>query len=188
MTERRDIAGNRRARKWSRAERAGRLAWTLASPLFRCSPRVLWGWRRLLLRAFGARIGARVHICPTVRIAVPWTLSIGEDSAVGDRAILYGLGPIRIGERVTISQHAHLCGGTHDWRDPGMPLVKAPIAIADDAWVCADAFVGPGVTVGRGAIVAARACVMRDVGADCIAEGNPAGTRPKTRDGRAAAS
>lgn len=141
------------------------------------------GWRRLVLRAFGARIGARVHLCPSVRIAVPWSLSIGDDSAVGDRAILCALGPIRIGERVTISQHAHLCAGTHDWRDPAMPLVKAPIEIGDDAWVCADAFIGPGVTVGRGTIVGARACVMRDVGADCIVEGNPAEARPKSRTG-----
>ena len=179
MSDRRDIAGNRRARKYSRAELAGRAAWALATPLFRLSPRVLWGWRRLLLRGFGARIGADVHVHPSVRIAIPWTLTIGAGSAVGERAILYGLGPIRIGARVTVSQGAHLCAGTHDWRDPAMPLVKASIEVGDDAWICADAFVGPGVTVGQGSIVAARACVMRDVAPGLIAEGNPATTRPK---------
>ncbi len=169
-----DVEANRRAAKWSRRELAGRALWALSRPLFALSPRPLWGWRRFLLRLFGAKVGRDVHIYPTVRIAVPWTLSIGAQSAVGDRAILYDLGPLTIGERVTISQHAHLCGGTHDHRDPAFPLVKSPIVIGDDAWICADAFVGPGVTVGEKAIVAARAVAVRDVPAGSIVGGNPA--------------
>lgn len=170
----RDITSNRAARKWSVGEQAGRAAWALATPLFRLSPRVLWGWRRILLRAFGAKVGAQAHIYPTARITIPWNLEIGEQAAVGDRAILYALGPIRIGARATISQYAHLCAGTHDWRDPAMPLVKTPLVIEDDAWVCADAFIGPGVTVGSAAIVGARAVVMKDVAARTTVGGNPA--------------
>jgi putative colanic acid biosynthesis acetyltransferase WcaF len=170
----RDITSNRAARKWSIREQAGRAAWALATPLFRLSPRPLWGWRRMLLRAFGARVGAHAHIYPTVRITIPWNLEIGEQAAVGDRAILYALGPITIGSRVTISQYAHLCAGTHDWRDPAMPLVKTPLVLEDDAWVCADAFVGPGVRVGKAAIVGARAVVMKDVPPGITVGGNPA--------------
>lgn len=147
--------------------------------LFRVIPRPFWGVRRALLRAFGAKIGAQVHLHPTVRILIPFTLEIGDQTAVGDRAILYGLGPITIGARVTISQGAHLCAGTHDWRDPAMPLIKAPITVGPDAWICAEAFVGPGVTVGQGAIVGARAVAVKDVPADHMALGNPAHSRPK---------
>lgn len=134
----------------------------------------------MLLRTFGAKIGAEVHIYPSVRITIPWNLEIGDQAAVGDHAILYALGTIRIGARATVSQNAHLCAGTHDWRDASMPLVKAPLVIGEDAWVCADAFIGPGVVIGDGAIVGARAVTMKDVQPHSIVGGNPAqqiGTR-----------
>ncbi len=54
-----------------------------------------------------------------------------------------------------------------------MPLVKAPVQVADMAWVCADAFVGPGVTIGEGAIVGARGVVVKDVSPWSIVAGNP---------------
>lgn len=169
-----DIAANRRARKWSSAELAGRALWECLGFAFAWSPRQLWGWRNLLLRTFGARIGPDVHIHPSVRIAVPWNLEIGARSAVGDRAVLYSLGPIEIGADVTISQHAHLCAGTHDHRRADLPLVKATIRIGDGAWICADAFVGPDVNVGDHAIVAARAVAVKDVEPWMMVGGNPA--------------
>ena len=174
-----DIASNRRAQKWTRKELLARACWELTYPLFAWSPRPLWGWRRWLLRLFGAYIGGDVHIYPTVRIKIPWNLTVGSQSAIGDRVILYALGPITLGDRVTISQGAHLCAGTHDWRLPGMPLLKPPISVADDAWICADAFIGPGVTVGQGAIIGARAVAMKDVAAGTTVVGNPA--RPLER-------
>ena len=169
-----DIAANRAAQKWSRREQAGRVLWALAIPFFRLSPRFFWGWRRIMLRAFGARVGREVHVYPTTRIAIPWNLTLGDRCAVGDHAILYSLGPIRLGPRATVSQYAHLCAGSHDWRDPAMPLTKSPITIGADVWVCADVFVGPGVTVGSGAILGARAVVMKDVAPRAIVSGNPA--------------
>jgi putative colanic acid biosynthesis acetyltransferase WcaF len=128
----------------------------------------------MLLRCFGARIGREVRIHPSVRIAIPWNLEVGDWTAIGFDALLYNLGPVRLGQRVTVSQRAHLCAGTHDFRDAAMPLQKPPIAIQDDAWICADAFVGPGVEVGRGAVVGARAVVVEDVAAWAIVAGNPA--------------
>lgn len=177
-----DVAGNRRARKWSITVQLARVAWAIGKILFALSPRPFWAWRRLLLRAFGARIGKSVHLHPTVRIAMPWNIAIGDESSVGDRAILYSLGQIRIGSNVTISQYAHLCAGTHDYRLADFPLVKAPIVIGDGAWICADAFVGPHVTVGARSIVGARAVVMKDVAPGVIVSGNPArciGVRPE---------
>jgi putative colanic acid biosynthesis acetyltransferase WcaF len=134
----------------------------------------MWGWRRFLLRCFGAHVGREVHIYPTARIMIPWNISIAEHSAIGDRAILYALGPITIGRQATISQGAHLCAGSHEYRRADMPLTKEPITISDGAWVCADAFVGPGVKVGEFAIVGARAVAMKDIEAWAIVAGNPA--------------
>lgn len=179
-----DIAANRQTRKWSRAALAGRVLWSLAHPLFAWSPRQLWGWRAWLLRLFGAKIGRDVHIHPSVRVAIPWNLEVGDLAAVGDGVILYSLGPIRIGRAATISQYAHLCAGTHDHHLADFPLVKAPITIEDGAWICADAFIGPDVTVADHAIVGARAVATHDVAAWSIVAGNPArvvGARPKPK-------
>lgn len=107
---------------------------------------------------------------------MPWNVVIGDESAVGEHATLYALGPITLGARVTVSQGAHLCAGTHDWLKPDRPLLKLPITIGDDAWVCADAFIGPGVNVGKGAIVGARAVAMKDVAPETTVVGNPART------------
>jgi putative colanic acid biosynthesis acetyltransferase WcaF len=172
---------NRQAQKWNNREQIGRILWSLSYPFFRLSPRPFWGFRRGLLRLFGAHIGRGAHIYPSVKITMPWNLHIGEYVAIGDCAILYALGPLTIGNRTTISQYAHMCGGSHDWRNVAMPLLKMPISIGPDVWVCAGAFVGPGVVVGEKSIVAARAVVMKHVAAHIIVGGNPAqqiGTRP----------
>jgi putative colanic acid biosynthesis acetyltransferase WcaF len=170
-----DIEANRRARKWSSRELIGRALWEVVSrPLFAWTPRIFWGWRRALLRLFGAEVGREVNIYPNVKVAIPWNLSIGDYTAIGEGAIVYSLGRISIGERVTISQHAHLCAGSHDYTDPVMPLLKLPITVEDEVWICADAFVGPGIVVGERAIVAARGVVVNDVPEGAIVGGNPA--------------
>ncbi|MBI1180246.1 MAG: putative colanic acid biosynthesis acetyltransferase [Alphaproteobacteria bacterium] len=177
----RDVEANRRQTKYSRADQLRRVLWSVGRLAFAAVPRPLYGLRAAILRLHGARVGRHCQIYPTVRIFAPWQLEIGDWSAVGDRVILYNLGAIRIGCRVTISQNAHLCAGTHDHHDPAMPLIRARIAVEDDAWVCADAFVGPDVVVGQAAVVGARAVVMRSVAPRAVVAGNPArpiGRRP----------
>ncbi|WP_171208067.1 MULTISPECIES: acetyltransferase [unclassified Ruegeria] len=169
-----DVSANRQSRKYPRKIQLWRILWALAQPLFRLSPRPFWAWRRWLLRGFGACVGPQAHVYPSVRITMPWNLSLGAQSAIGDRAILYALGEITIGDRATVSQGAHLCAGSHDHRRPDRPLITSPIHIGADAWVAADAFVGPGTHIGAGAIVGARAVVMRSVPAGRTVVGNPA--------------
>jgi len=134
----------------------------------------------MILRMVGAQFGGQVHVYPSVKITMPWNLKIESGAAIGDKAILYALGQIEIGERATVSQYAHLCGGSHDYQSVHMDLLKTPIQIGSDAWVCADAFVGPGVRVGARAVLGARAVVTKSVPDDAIVAGNPAiiiGTR-----------
>ncbi len=176
-----DIDTNRSARKYTRHEQLLRVLWAIMTPLFRFSPRICFGWRRLLLRMFGASVGCGTHIYNSAIIYMPWNLTIGDQSSIGEWALIYNLGPITLGSRTTISQRAHLCAGTHDFTDPALPLLKPPIVIADQAWVCTDAFVGPNVTVGEGAIVGACAVVTKDVDSWTIVAGNPAKTI-KTRE------
>ena len=169
-----DIAANRGARKYSRRALVGRVLWSMAYPLFRCSPRLLWIWRNVLLRLFGASIGRSVRIYPTVDIIIPWTLTIADEATVGHRATLYALGPITIGARATVSQGAHLCAGTHEYNKPNFPLLKQPIVVGEGVWICADAFIGPNVLLGDYCIVGARAVVIRNVAPGTIVAGNPA--------------
>lgn len=173
MTTRINVTATRRTRNYGSRETIARVLWALATPLFRFSPRPLWGWRRVLLRVFGAQIGQQVHVYPTVRISMPWNLWIEDGAALGDHAILYALGSITVGARATVSQYAHLCAGSHDLRRADRALIKAPIVIGDDAWICADAFVGPGVKIGAGAVLGARAVAMRDLATGGTGVGNP---------------
>jgi putative colanic acid biosynthesis acetyltransferase WcaF len=169
-----DVAANRRAQNYSRLELLRRMAWGGMAPLFRLSPRIFFGWRRFLLRLFGATIGKEVHVYPTARIVMPWNLVVGDWSCIGEESLIYALGKVTIGTRTTISQRTHLCAGSHDYRRADLPLLKLPITIGSEAWICADAFVGPGVHVGEGAVVGARGVVVQDVPPWTVVAGNPA--------------
>ena len=169
-----EIERNRRAQKYSAGEMLRRVLWILVHPFFRFSPRPCFGWRRFLLRCFGATIGRNAHVYASATIYFPWNLEAGDESAIGEHAYIYNLGRVTIGDRATISYRAHLCAGTHDHTKPDFPLVRAKIDIGPEAWICADAFVGPGVTVGEGAIVGAGAVAMKDVRPWMIVIGNPA--------------
>jgi putative colanic acid biosynthesis acetyltransferase WcaF len=169
-----DIAANRRAKNYSKREMLARFCWLFGKPLFRFTPRQLFACRNLLLRCFGAKIGRNTRFENSVHVQFPWMLEIGEYSAVGERVLIYNLGKVTIGDRVTISQLAHLCAGTHDYTCPEMPLQRLPIDIADDAWICADAFIGPGVVVHEGAVVGARSAVFKEVEPWAVVGGNPA--------------
>lgn len=151
--------------------------WIVQATLFRGSPQAFYGWRRALLRMFGARIGRRVLVRPTVRITYPWKVEIGDYSWIGDQVDLYSLGPIIIGKNAVISQGSYLCTGTHDHTSIDFPIKAAVITVEDEAWIAARAFVHPGVTIGRGAVVGACSVVFADVPAMTIVAGNPA--RPR---------
>ena len=169
-----DISSNRTAQKYTAGEQFRRVLWGIGKLVFRFSPRPCFGWRRFVLRCFGAKIGAHVHTYPSTRVYFPWNLTVGAWSAIGEDAFIYNLGPVTIGRKVTISHRAHLCAGTHDYTKPDLPLLKPPIEIKDQAWICAEAFVGPGVSVGEGAVVGARAVVMKNVEPWTVVAGNPA--------------
>ncbi|SDW04711.1 putative colanic acid biosynthesis acetyltransferase WcaF [Thiocapsa roseopersicina] len=99
---------------------------------------------------------------------------MGAEASIGEWALIYNLGSVSIGDRATISHRAHLCAGSHDYRDPALPLLRLPIEVGPQAWICADAFVGPGRRIGEGAIVGAAAVVVKDVPPWTIVAGNPA--------------
>ncbi len=164
------------------------LWWIVQALLVHPSPQVFYGWRRAILRLFGAHLGANVLIRPSVRVTYPWKVEIGDHAWIGDGVELYSLGPIRIGRNAVVSQGSYLCGGTHDHRDPLFPIVGSPIVVEDEAWVAARTFVGPGVTIGRGAVVGACSVVLSDVPPGMVAAGHPARVKGRRETNRAAAT
>lgn len=159
----------------SAANKLARLLWQVAwRLLFRPSPWFGHAPRRLLLRLFGARVGTKVQIMPSVQIWAPWNLSLGDCATVSHGVDLYSVDRIEIGAHATISQRAFICTATHDVDHPNMPLKTAPVKIGAGAWVCAEAYVHPGVAVGIDAVVGVRAVVLHDIPPGQIVGGNPA--------------
>ncbi len=158
-----------------------RVVWGLAwLVLCRFTPPPLHGWRRLVLRLFGARVGRSARVHASVAIWLPANLELGEDCLIGPRVRLYNQGRISIGDRTVVSQGAHICASSHDARDPHFQLVLRPVSIGAGCWVAAEAFVGPGVTMGAGSVLAARGALFHDAEPDTIYRGNPAAAiRPR---------
>lgn len=150
------------------------LWWAVQATAFRWSPQFAYRWRAVLLRIFGARIGRGVKIRPTVTVTYPWKLSIGDHAWVGDDAVLYSLGEITIGRNAVISQKSYLCAADHDHRDPSFVIRARPVNVGDEAWIAADVFVGPGVTIGAAAVIGARSSVFDDLPPAMICMGSPA--------------
>jgi putative colanic acid biosynthesis acetyltransferase WcaF len=133
------------------------------------------GFRARLLRLFGAAISEPAHVVifPSAKITFPWKLTLEPRAMVGRNVTLYNLAPITLRYGANISQNCHLCAGTHDFNRWSMPLVAKPIVIGENAWLGADVFVGPGVSIGELTVIGARSVVVRDQPARKICVGNP---------------
>jgi putative colanic acid biosynthesis acetyltransferase WcaF len=139
--------------------------------------------RIFLLKSFGAQIGPGVRIKPHVRIKFPWRLQVEAHSWIGEDVWIDNLAPVIIGAHCCVSQGAYLCTGSHDLRRPEFDLVTRPITLGNGAWVCARACVGPGVTIGEGAVLAFGSVATKDLAPWTINSGTPAvGVGKRTAD------
>ena len=161
---------------YSGREVALRMAWAIVqSTFFRWSPRACHGYRARLLKLFGADIPepGKVVVFPTVSIVFPWKLALAPRSMIGPRVLVYNLAAISLRRGANVSQNCHLCAGTHDYTRWSMPLVAMPIVVGDNAWLGADVFVGPGVSIGELCVVGARSVVVSDLPPRTVCAGNP---------------
>jgi putative colanic acid biosynthesis acetyltransferase WcaF len=150
------------------------LWWIIDFWFFKSSPQIMYGWRRWLLRLFGAKIGKNVIIRPTVTVTYPWKVSIGENCMIGDDVNLYSLGEIEIGNNVVVSQKCYLASASHDYDKEYFPIWSKKITISDGCWLATDVYVGPGVNIGENTVVGARSSVFKDLPANKICVGTPA--------------
>jgi putative colanic acid biosynthesis acetyltransferase WcaF len=159
---------------YSKKEIVSRVIWAFVKlAFFRFSPRIFYGWRNFLLRLMGAQIGVGVKIYPSADIMFPWLLTVGDRTVISWHARIYNLGHIKIGRDTVISQHAHLCGGTHDYKSKDFLLLRTGLTIGSNVWIAADSFIGPGVEVRDNSVVAARAVVVKNVDTGTVVGGNP---------------
>lgn len=154
--------------------RIKRQLWNLVYVLFfRSSPRIMHGWRRFLLRCFGAKLG-KCNVYPKATIWAPWNLRCGDRVGIADGAIIYNTSLLSVEDHATISQEAYICGATHDYEQPGFPLISFEMIIGRYAWIAARASVLPGVRVGDGAVLALGSVATKDMEPWTIYAGVPA--------------
>ncbi|MBN1871716.1 MAG: WcaF family extracellular polysaccharide biosynthesis acetyltransferase [Candidatus Omnitrophica bacterium] len=159
---------------FSLKHRLARLLWDIVYfVLFRPSPIPMYSWRSFLLLIFGAKIGKGCHVYPCAKIWAPWNLELGDYVCVGRGTLCYSMAKITLGDKVVISQGAHLCTGSHDYENPRFPLYARPIKVGASSWIAAEAFVSPGVAIGEGAVIGARSVVTKDMPAWTVCAGNP---------------
>ena len=144
------------------------------------------GWRRALLKLFGAKIGHGVVIKPRVRVKFPWRLEVGNNSWIGEDTWIDNPVMVKLDANVCVSQGVYICAGGHDATVEDFPWTAQPITIADQAWVGAFARVGPGVNVGQGGQIALGAVVTRDVDPWTLVVGNPGRAIGKRQEKRRA--
>lgn len=148
--------------------------WIVYTLFFKPSPQVLYGWRRFLLRSFGAQIGKKVIIRPSVKITYPWKIYIGDYSWIGDDVVLYSLGNIHIGKNSVVSQKSYLCTGTHDYSKKNFPIYAKEIIIEDECWLATDVYVAPGIKIGKRTVVGSRSSVFKNLPSGKVCVGSPA--------------
>lgn len=160
----------------SRKNQIIRLLWTIVWGVFaRPLPRSVGsGWKRWLLRLFGAKIDPTAVVYSSAKVYYPANLIMEAYSCLASNVDCYNVALIKIGTNTTVSQGAYLCTASHDITDPFNHLITAPIIIEDQAWIGAKAFVGMGVTIGQGAVVGATASVYKNVEPWTVVGGNPA--------------
>jgi putative colanic acid biosynthesis acetyltransferase WcaF len=156
------------------SNKAKRQAWWLVyTLLFRLSPRLMYSWRSFLLKLFGAQIEADCKIYPSVKVWAPWNLRIGREVAIGEFVDLYSVDIIEIGDFATISQGTVLCTATHDISSLTLPLVTGPITVGENAWLCAESYIMPNISIGAGSVIGVRSTVLNSVAPWKIAAGIP---------------
>lgn len=131
-------------------------------------------WKRVLLKAFGARMGHNSIVYSSARVYYPANLVMGDNTCLASDVDCYNVARVVLEDNVTVSQGAYLCTASHDISNPAHPLVTAPIVLKSQSWVAAHAFVGMGVTIGEGAVVGATASVYKNVEPWTVVGGNPA--------------
>lgn len=160
---------------FSLGNRLARLLWgAVYFLLYRTSPRPMYLWRSMLLRIFGAEVGPGCHFYPAGKVWAPWNLICEDCCTLADGAEIYNPSPVFLGSHCILSQHAYLCGATHDYDHPDFPMISYKMSLGAYSWICARASISPGVNVGAGAVLGLGSVATRDLEPWTVYGGVPA--------------
>jgi putative colanic acid biosynthesis acetyltransferase WcaF len=132
------------------------------------------GFKAMLLRLFGAKIGVGLVIKPLVRIKNPWRLIVGNHCWIGEDVWIDNIENIVIGNNVCLSQGAILSTGNHDYSISNFLPRYEKIELEDGVWICGKAVVCPGVVCRSHSILTVNSVATKDLDAMKIYTGNPA--------------
>ena len=110
----------------------------------------------------------------SARVWSPRNLLMEKGALIAAGVNCYNMALVSLGERALVSQKAVLCAGTHRIDDPEFQLITKPITLKAKSWIAMEAFVAPGVVVGEGAVLGARAVAFDDLDEWTVYVGNPA--------------
>ena len=106
-------------------------------------------------------------------------LTLGRKAYIGRNTFLGVYQPIEIGSNALIGAYCYLISANHRFDRRDVPIrdqgfTGAPVTIGEDVWLGTHVVVLPGVTIGRGAVVAAGSTVTKDVPPYEVWGGTPA--------------
>ena len=133
-------------------------------------------WRKLILILFGAKIGKCIRLSPGIKIKMPWRLCIGNYSWIGEDVWIDNLSMVKIGNNVCISQGTYFCTGNHDYKKVNFDLICQPIIIESESWIGSKVIIGPGNTIGKGAVVKMGSIITKNVPPQSISKGTKTNT------------
>jgi putative colanic acid biosynthesis acetyltransferase WcaF len=151
-----------------------RMLWYCANNLLLKSGMPGSGWRRALLKLFGATVGKSVVLKPHINIKYPWRLKIGAYSWIGEDVWIDNLGEVSIGSHCCLSQGAMLLCGNHHYGKTTFDLMVGDITLEDGVWIGAKSVVCPGVVCKSHAVLSVGSIATSDLQAYAIYAGNPA--------------
>ena len=157
------------------AGRIKQILWFFTNALiFRATFIPFIGLKVALLRAFGAKIGKRCYIKPSVNIKYPWRLELGDYVSIGENAWIDNLANVSMGDMVTISQGALLLTGNHNYKKESFDLMVGDIILEEGVWIGAKAVVGPNVICRSHSVLGVGAVATSELKPYTVYAGNPA--------------
>lgn len=131
-------------------------------------------FRLFIYNLVGMKIGkgSRIHV--GARFYYPPNIKIGEGTIIGDNVFLDGRDKLTIGSHVDIASSVMIYNSEHDLSKDDFSAIEAPVEIEDYVFIGPRAIILPGVKIGKGAVVAAGAVVVKDVPDYSIVGGVPA--------------
>jgi putative colanic acid biosynthesis acetyltransferase WcaF len=151
-----------------------RTVWYCLSACFLSSFFPFNGFKIVLLRLFGAKIGKGVVVKPRVTIKYPWNLIISDSVWIGEKVWIDNLALVKIGPNVCLSQEAFIFCGNHNYKKSTFDLMTDPVILEEGVWIGARSIVCPGVTCHSHAVLAAGSVANRNLEAYAVYQGNPA--------------